>query len=105
VIALFFAGCLRFTYFKEWPFDADTKNLYRLAKDLHDKCGVANFAVDWRYTDAMNFYRIAHPSDSMAEFGRLDGDKLPVDRNAYIVGLYESGDFTSSITTSCPTPP
>jgi hypothetical protein len=85
----YFVGCLRMGYFKEWKFNADTKQLYWLVNDLHVRCGITKFATDWRYGAALRFYRQAYGSDSLAEFSDLL--ELPTDRSAYVL-FYPSSE-------------
>ncbi len=93
LIALFFVGCLRVGYFKEWRFNADTKQLYWIMDDLRRRCGITNFGTDWRYQLPLNFYREAYGNDSLKEFSISPGGGLPTDRDAYAVFLPSSGDF------------
>jgi hypothetical protein len=92
-MALSFIGCLRLGYFSEWIFDADTKQLYWLANDLHNRCGISDFGVDWRYNVSMNFYREAYNNFSIREFGEARSDQLPPNKDAYVIYLPTSQDF------------
>ena len=91
--ALYFAGCLRLGYFQEWIFDQDTKQLYWLANDLRNRCGISDFVVDWRYNVSMNFYREAYNNLSIPEYPQSLSDQLPPGRSAYIIYLPTSQDF------------
>jgi hypothetical protein len=55
--AVYFLGCLRMTYFKEWRFNADSKEIYWRLVDLNRRCDVDSFSTEWRYVAALNFYR------------------------------------------------
>jgi hypothetical protein len=92
-VAAFFAGCLRFSYFKEWQFDADTRQVYRVADDIRRRCGVTSFGTDWKYTGALNVYRAAYAHDSYAAFTSSMSDALPTDRDAYIIYYPENVQF------------
>lgn len=92
-VALYSAGCLRLGYFKEWIFDADTKQLYWLAIDLHNRCGVSDFAIDWRYHASLNFYREAYNNFSIKEFAESRSDQLPPNKSAYVIYLSTTGEF------------
>jgi len=89
----YFAGCLRLGYFKEWQFDADTKQLYWLVNDLRTRCGIKKFGIDWRYSGALDFYRLAYGNFSIPNFDAEDSSNLPKDRDAYVIFLPTSQDF------------
>ena len=55
LMGFYFVGCLRLGYFKEWKFDADTKQLYWQAEDLRRRCGITRFYANWRYEAPLNF--------------------------------------------------
>jgi hypothetical protein len=93
LIALYFVGCLRVGYFKEWRFDADTKELYWIMDGLRRRCGTTSFGIDWRYHLPLNFYREAYGNDSLREFSGSPSAKLPTDRDAYAIFLPTSVDF------------
>jgi hypothetical protein len=83
--AIYFAGCLRLEYFREWKFDADTRNLYRLASDLNQRCGITSFSVDWRYASPLDFYSAAYGNHSLPKFADQMSSEFPADRDAYLV--------------------
>lgn len=89
----YFAGCLRLGYFKEWLFDADTKQLYWLVSDLRARCGIKKFSVDWRYSSALDFYRLAYHNTSIPNFEAAYSDNIPKDREAYVIYYPTSEDF------------
>jgi predicted Na+-dependent transporter len=91
-VAAFFAGCLRFSYFKEWKWNADTRQVYWAADDVRRRCGVTSFGTDWKYTGALNVYRAAYAHDSYAAF-TSSIEELPTDRDAYIVYYPDSVEF------------
>jgi len=93
VVAIYFIGCLRISYFKEWRYDADTKQLYWMLSDLHRRCGITHFAVDWRYHSSLNFYRAAYGKYSLPEFPMVTSGELPADRDAYALFYPTSQDF------------
>ena len=89
----YFAGCLRFGYFKEWEFDADTKQLYWLVNDLRTRCGITSFGIDWRYSSALDFYRLAYRNSSLPNFDAEDSSNIPKDRDGYVIFFPTSQDF------------
>ena len=56
-IACYNIGCLRLTYFKEWKYDADMKNVYAVLTSYNHSRGVTRVAANWRYVGALNCYR------------------------------------------------
>ncbi len=91
--AVYFAGCLRLGPFKVWKFDGDTKQLYWVVSDLQTRCGITRFAIDWRYSSALNFYRMMYRNTSIPKFYGEDTDNLPPDQSAYVVPYPDIGDF------------
>ena len=93
VTAFYFMGCLRLGYFKEWKFDSDTKTLYWIVDDLHRRCGIDKFGVDWRYHVPLNFYREEYKNYSLKEFSSSLSGELPSDSDAYVMFFPLSEDF------------
>jgi len=91
--AFYFIGCLRLGYFKEWRFDSDTKTLYWIMSDLHQRCGIQRFGIDWRYHLPLNFYRENYGASSLKEFSGSTSGELPPDRDAYAIFLPTSQEF------------
>jgi hypothetical protein len=92
-VAFYFAGCLRLGYFKEWRFDADTKQVYWVLDDLRRECGITDFCTDWRYHVSMNFYRLAYGNTSLKEFTASSSGELPTGKSAYAIFLPTSEEF------------
>jgi len=92
IAGLYFLGCARLGYFKEWRFDSVTEHLYWLVEDLHHRCGFNDFCIDWRYHVALNFYRSVYNS-SLAEFQGSTSGELPPGKMAYAIFLPTSQDF------------
>ena len=112
IVAIYFLGCLRLGYFKEWKFDQDTKHLYWAAADLRQRCGISDFVTDWRYENSLNFYRRAYSNSLLLPFHGSSSGELPRGHCAYIVHyptsidvikeehlqlIYHSGDSDASI--------
>ncbi|HTS50082.1 MAG TPA: hypothetical protein VMH05_19180 [Bryobacteraceae bacterium] len=95
ITAFYFVGCLRLGYFKEWKFDSDTKTLYWIMADLHQRCGIEKFGIDWRYHLPLNFYRENYGTDSLKEFSGSTSGELPPDRDAYAIFFPTSQEFIS----------
>jgi len=57
VLACYFVGCLRLTYFKDWKFDADARAAYFTVAYYSRTYRVTDVSVNWRYAAVLNFYR------------------------------------------------
>jgi hypothetical protein len=77
IVAIYFLGCLRLGYFKEWKFDQDTKHLYWAAADLRQRCGISDYVTDWRYEHSLNFYRRAYSNSLLSPFKGSTSGELP----------------------------
>ena len=53
LIGIYNLACLRLTYFNEWKYDADMKNVYGVLNSTRAK----NVSANWRYVAALNCYR------------------------------------------------
>jgi len=88
LVAAYFAGCLRFGYFREWRFDADTKQLYWAAVDANRRCGVREFVAYWMYPGVLNFYKRSYGQGAL-EFPSDSSKPLPAGKAGYV--LYYPG--------------
>lgn len=87
----YFLGCLRYSFFREWVWNADSRETYRVVSDLHQRCGVSDFAVEWRYTGVLNFYRRMYNDNTLKEFER--GDPFVPGHRAYVLYFPGEGAF------------
>jgi hypothetical protein len=89
--AIYFLGCLRVSYFREWKFDADVKDVYGVLQDLHNRSDIREIEVDWRYAYPLNFYRQYFHDQRLASFTwtepHVEG------KPAYVLHLPEAEDF------------
>jgi hypothetical protein len=90
--AAYFVGCLRLGYFKEWRFNADSKQVYRVVDGLRRRCGVSGIVTEWRYAGPLNFYRRSYGNYSIPEFAGA-GVSLPTDKNIYVVYYPNNEEF------------
>jgi uncharacterized membrane protein len=56
-VACYNIGCLRLTYFNEWKYDADMKNVYGVLSYYNHKYGLTKVSTNWRYVAPINCYR------------------------------------------------
>jgi hypothetical protein len=66
-IACYNIGCLRLTYFNEWKYDADVKNVYAVLAYYNHTYGVTKVSTNWRYVAALNFYRAMPGHETLEE--------------------------------------
>jgi hypothetical protein len=52
--------------------------------DLHRRCGMQKFGVDWRYHVSLNFYREEYKNYSLKEFSPFSGGS-PGESEAYVI--------------------
>ena len=55
--AVYFLGCLRLTYFKEWSWNAGTREAYWVAAYYNHTYGVKRVASSWHHSAVLNVYR------------------------------------------------
>jgi hypothetical protein len=89
VASIYFAGCLRLAYFKEWEFDIDAKEAFAVLRDLHRREGIAEVSSDWRYSSTLNFYRRFYHDESVGPFPFQT--PRPLDKRAYVL-WYPDGE-------------
>jgi hypothetical protein len=75
-LACYFLLCLRLTYFEEWKWDAEVKDVYPLLARYNHLDGVTEIGCSWYYTSALNFYRVASGRETIAEM-RSSGEPIP----------------------------
>jgi uncharacterized membrane protein len=92
LVAAYFGGCLRLGYFKEWKFDADTKQLYWAAVDASRRCGVREFATHWMYPGALNFYKRSYGNQSLT-FPSDASQPIPAGKTGYLLYYPENAAF------------
>jgi hypothetical protein len=66
-LGIYYLLCLRLHYFKEWDWDADMQDVYPVLAWYNHMYGVTDFASNWQYGAALNFYRLASGRESMQE--------------------------------------
>lgn len=67
LIACYNLGCLRLTYFNEWAYDADMKNVYSVLSYYNHTYGITKVSTNWRYVAALNCYRSMSGHETIEE--------------------------------------
>lgn len=94
LIAVYFAGCLRLGYFKEWWFNADSREVYFAVENVNLRCGISEFVTEWRYPSSLNFYRRVFRNRALPEFeGANILEPLPEGKAAYVLYYPEGREF------------
>lgn len=92
LMGVYFLGCLRLSYFKEWKFDGDVKPVYWILNDLNHRCGFTEFATDWRYGSPLNFYRRVYANSTLPAFTGLSMP-FPTNKDVYVLNFPTTEDF------------
>ena len=82
--ALYFLLCLRVSYFEEYPWDQDVKDVYGVLAGLNHTSGVTDVAASWMYHSPLNFYRVASRKETFSEF-TLALDPPPSGKAIYVL--------------------
>ncbi|HEY2842512.1 MAG TPA: hypothetical protein VGJ09_02635 [Bryobacteraceae bacterium] len=82
-LACYFLLCLRVSYFEEYQFDADLKDVYSVLARLNHTYGINDVAAHALYYSPLEFYRVRSNRETFTEF--LDVDALPSGRSAYVL--------------------
>jgi hypothetical protein len=83
-LAFYFLLCLRLTYFKEYQYDADVKDVYSVLAKLNHDYGVTDVAANGFYISPLNFYRLLSKRETFPEFPAFSGDP-PKDKSIYVL--------------------
>jgi hypothetical protein len=89
--ALYFVGCLRLTYFREWRWNAGVNQAYHVLAYYNHNRGLTSVASSWHYSAALNCYRVMSGRESLAE---ITGDTpIPTGRELYVLHEGINADF------------
>ncbi|MGO9261377.1 MAG: hypothetical protein ACLQU1_34490 [Bryobacteraceae bacterium] len=92
VTAAYFIGCLRLTYFMDWKYNADAKDLYSVVAYYNHTYKVRDVSSNWRYVAVLNFYRTLSGHESLEEIpsGPAELAAYPPGKPLYV--LYFASD-------------
>ena len=94
LFAIYFLFCLRLTYFKEWKYDADVKNVYAVVAYYNHNYCVEDVPSSWYYTSSLNFYRKLSGRETLAPFASQDAP--PAGRAVYVLNATFDRNFIDS---------
>lgn len=91
--AVYFAGCLRLTYFKEWKFDADVKTAFEVVLDQERKSGTHDLATSWEFSDSLKFYDLYYRHDPPFHYYDMIAGSAPLGKAIYLLNFEGYHDF------------
>jgi hypothetical protein len=94
LFAIYFLFCLRLTYFKEWKYDADVKNMYYVVAYYNHTYCVEDVPSSWYYVSSLNFYRKLSGHETLAPFESQDSP--PLDKPIYVLNAAFDHAFIES---------
>jgi hypothetical protein len=83
-LGFYFLLCLRGTYFKEYEYDRDVKEVYAVLAGLNHRYGVTEVSTSGVYASPLNFYRVASGKETLEEFKPTVGE-FPVGKPVYVM--------------------
>jgi hypothetical protein len=83
-LALHCLLCLRLSYFKEYEWDADVKDVYSVLARFNHTYGVADVGVTGLYVSALNYYRVLSKQETFPKFEK-EVPELSVGRSIYVM--------------------
>jgi hypothetical protein len=86
VFGIYFIGCMRLRYFREWKWDADVNRVYDVLSYYNHVYGVKDVTMPWFYSAALNYYRMASGRESLPEFVSSN-PPYPPNKEAYVLNL------------------
>jgi hypothetical protein len=86
VTSLYFLGCLRLTYFKEWYWNSDSKQVYELLAYYNHRYDIRDIPVTWKCVAVLNTYREVSGRETLEEFSSVPG-KYPPGRAVYVLDM------------------
>jgi hypothetical protein len=90
-LACYFLLCLRLTYFEEWKWDAEVKDVYPLLARYNHVDGVTDIGSSWYYTSSLNFYRESSGRETIGEI-KSGAEPIP-GKPVYVLHAVMNRDF------------
>jgi len=82
-LAFYFLLCLRTSYFEEYQWDADLKDVYGVIARLNHSYGITDVTANALYYSPLDFYRIISKRETFTEF--LDCGVPPSGKSVYVI--------------------
>jgi hypothetical protein len=91
-VACYLVFCLRLTYFQEWQWDADVKDVYPVLARYNHAYGVTEVGTSWYYVAALNYYRVRSNRENFSEFKATLPDP-PLGESVYVMNQQFEREF------------
>jgi hypothetical protein len=83
-VAFYFLLCLRLSYFKEYQWDADAKDVYSVLARYNHAYGVTDVGITGLRVASLNYYRLSSNAETFPEF-ELEGTDTPPGKSIYVL--------------------
>jgi hypothetical protein len=93
--AVYFCGCLRVGYTKEWRFDADAGVLYQRLRALKRPDGARDVTVNWEFHRVLEFYAQMYNEPGRFDFQGYEGGPPPAGKAVYVLPDRDYEDLKS----------
>jgi hypothetical protein len=90
-LSIYFLLCLRLDHFREWRWEADVNKVYDVVAYYNHTYGVKRIGCSWRYSAALNYYRVASGRESLDEIS--GGPPIPAGRPLYVLNSIFEDDM------------
>jgi hypothetical protein len=91
-LACYFVLCLRLSYFREYQWDADAKEVYSVLARYNHTYGVTDVGMTGLFFPALNYYRISSKKETLSEF-ILESPNPPPGKSVYVMSESVDRDF------------
>ncbi len=91
-LALYFLLCLRLSYFKEYQWDADAKQVYSVLARYNHTYGVTDVGMFDLSAFALNYYRALSKAETFPEF-KPEPPTPPADKFVYVMSRVNERSF------------
>jgi len=91
-LACYFVFCLRLSYFREYQWDADAKQVYSVLAQYNHTYGVTDVGMTGLFFPALNYYRILSKKETFPEF-ELESPNPPAGKSIYVMSESVQRDF------------
>jgi len=91
-LALYFALCLRLSYFKEYQWDADAREVYSVLARYNHQSGVTDVGMFDLCFPSLNYYRVLSGAETFPEF-HPEPPNPPADKPIYVLSRLNQRNF------------
>ncbi|MGA2157052.1 MAG: hypothetical protein ABSH37_21785 [Bryobacteraceae bacterium] len=91
-LALYFALCLRLSYFKEYQWDADAREVYSVLARYNHQSGVTDVGMFDLCFPSLNYYRVLSGAETFPEF-HPEPPNPPADKSIYVLSRVNQRSF------------